>query len=372
MYIKTKLISFVLICTFVFTSCSLTNTPEQKLDLHLKKLTNHANSFSISVLIADHGKILYKKSFGYADVEKKIPATPNTNYHIGSITKMFTAMCIIQLKERGYFNYETPIHTILKDFPQYGNEITIRHLLTHTSGLKDYYGDPTKLIGGGFSETNQLTDSDVYEIVKRMDSTYFSPGTNCQYSDTNYVILGQIVEAASGLSLSEFMSENIFRPLNMSQTIAYDPNTNQTIPNRAMGADLKGRKYVTSDQSYSSAVLGDGGIYSSLEDLYKWDQALDKGTLVSKEVLKEAYQIPSFYPVSSSATYRCGWHIYDNHKEITEQNYCGGTQGFASYYLKQPPLGKTFIVLCNHTYDDDIYMLHFTVRKLYDFKPEHD
>ncbi|MEA4988073.1 MAG: serine hydrolase domain-containing protein [Anaerovorax sp.] len=369
MKFKMKRSLILLICIFLFTSCTVSPTPEQKLDHHLMKLTKDSNSPSLSVLIADHGKVVYKKSFGYANVEEKIPATPSTNYRLASVTKMFTAMCIILLKEQGRLDYEAPVHTILKDFPEYGKDITVRHLLTHTSGLKDYYGEPTELIGGGFTETNQLTDHDVYEIVKRMDGTYFEPGKDFQYSDTGYTVLGQVVEAISGTSLADFMTENIFKPLDMTQTVAYDPVHDPTIPNRALGAERRKGIYITHDQSYSSGVLGDGGVYSSLEDLYKWDQALDNGTLISKEALNEAYHIPSHNFPSQSYTYRCGWFIFESQNDIIEQSHNGATQGFSTYYLKQPMLGKTLIVLSNKNLNDDAYELHTLVRSLYDFKP---
>ncbi len=356
-------------CALLFFLLGRTHqTSEEKLDQALEKMTVGSNSPSTSVLIIDHGKIVYKKSFGYSDVETLEKATPKTNYRLASLTKMFTAMSIIILHDRGLLDYDTKVSDIFDDFPAYGKNITIRHLLTHRSGLKDYY-DYTDLLNRKFDVTHQLLDKDVYEIIKKMDDTYFESGSSFKYSDTGYTLLGRIVEKISGTKLSDFMKENIFVPLEMNDTVAFDKELNLTIPNRAYGADSGDTAFITKDQSYSSAVLGDGGVYSSLEDLYKWDQGLYGEKLVSKASLTEAYT-PPLYINSKFDNYSSGWFFRKNANNELEQLHTGGTQGFTTLYLRIPGQQKTLIVLTNKNENGKIFEIERLVRQFYNFGSE--
>ncbi len=237
------------------------------------------------------------------------------------------------------------------------------------SGLRDYY-DLVALLGRNFDETNQLSDADVYEIVKKTDSTYFAPGSAFEYSDTGYTILGLVVEKVSGMELSEFMSENIFKPLEMENTVAFDKTLASEIKNRAYGTVAAGQNYIIKDQSYSSAVLGDGGVYSSLEDLYKWDQALYSNALVSEKTLKEAYTAPR--PLTTLYdNYSSGWFFRKNGLGELEQFHGGATQGFSTYFLRIPEQERTLIVLSNKNDDERAYEIHRFIRKAYGFAKEY-
>lgn len=145
------------------------------------------NMPSTSILIVDNGEIVYKKCYGYANVETLEKATPESTYRLASVSKMFTSMGIIVLKDRGLLDFDTRVGDIFDDFPEYGKDITVKQLLEHTSGLKDFY-DLTGLLDEEFDVDNQLLDSDVYEIIKRSDSTYFEPGKVHKYTDTGYVL----------------------------------------------------------------------------------------------------------------------------------------------------------------------------------------
>ncbi len=365
----TIIIMFILSLSIALMGCANTKSPEEKLNAYMHQL--YINDIdpapSMSILVVDHGEVVYKKSFGYANVETLEKANPNTNYRLASVTKMFTAMCAIILKDRGLLDYDTKVSDILEDFPEYGKDITVRHLITHTSGLQDFYG-LADLLDESFDENNQILDSDVYEIVKRANSTNFPPGAAFQYSDTGYIVLGLIVEKVSGVELSEYMYENIFEPLKMYNTVAFDKTLNMEIKNRAYGAELDGTKFITKDQSYSSATLGDGGVYSSLEDLYKWDQALYSDILVSKDTLKEAYTPPrSVDLLGNNEYYTAGWCFEKDDRGELMQFHNGASQGFSTFYIRMPEQKRAIIVLSNKNEDNRAYELHEYIRKIYDF-----
>ncbi len=362
-----KILAVIFLC-LTLAGCVNSRTPEQQLDNYIQKEYCKYNSPSsaISILIVDNGKIVYNKSYGYANIETLEKADSDTNYRLASVTKMFTAMCAMILKDRGLLDYDTKVSAILEDFPEYGKDITVRQLLTHTSGLRDFY-DLTDLLDEDFNEENQLLDSDVYEIVKRADSTYFTPGNHFKYSDTGYIVLGRVIEKVSGMTLSEFMDKNIFKPLKMNNTVAFDKRQNPEIKNRAYGTQLHGNKFIVKDQSYSSATLGDGGIYTSLDDLYKWDQALYSDKLVSKETLEEAYT-PTKPLNSLYDCYNCGWNFGKNGGGFLEQLHWGETQGFTNIYVRIPYLKKTCIILSNENNNSNqIQRLDKKIRELFDF-----
>lgn len=358
-------IFLLILVGFCLTGCQDNESAEQKLDKYMAKITDDKNGPSISLMIIDNGNIAYQKSFGLANVETKEHASSSTNYRIASLTKMFTAACIVKLKEENKINYTDKVSKYLPDFPEYGKDITILQLLEHTSGLMDYYGEPVKLLNKQIDREHQLTDDDVYEIVKKLDDTYFEPGTEFLYSDTGYTVLGRVVAAVSGMSLSEYMTKEIFKPLHMDHTIAYDPLAKQEIPNRAFGSGRRGSKYIVNDQSYSSAVLADGGVYSSLEDLYKWDNAITNGSLFKDKIIQEAISSAESLKPDGSYQYHFGWFFLKNENGFIEQCHEGNTQGFSTTYLRLPKLKKTLIVLSNKNDDEDAYLLHRIVKPLY-------
>ncbi len=348
--------------------------PEEQLDAYINQIYSHyyKPSPSMSVLVVDNGKAVYKKSFGYANIDTLEKATPDTTYRLSSTSKMFIAMAIIMLKERGQLDFDTKVCDILDDFPEYGKEITIKHLLEHKSGIKDFY-NLTGLLNKQFDENNQVLDSDVYEMVKKAGSTNFPPGTSFQYSDTGYIMLGLIVEKVSGMKLSDFMSENIFKPLEMNDTVLYDKTLDNYIPNRAYGAEPDGTKYkfITKDQSYSSATRSDGTVYTSIEDMYKWDQALYTDKLVRKETLKEAYTPPDVaYPAGDYLArwkYTCGWIFLKNDDGDLIQYHSGWTTGFSTIYYRIPEKKRAIVVLSNMTDDDYAYNLPTKIAEIYGF-----
>lgn len=294
-----------------------------------------------SVIVIKDGKVLFKKAYGSANPEAKIASTTRTNYRLASVTKQFTAMAIMILAERKKLSYDDRLTDFFPDLPAYGKTITVRHMLNHTSGLLAY----EDLIPKG--TTTPLSDSDVLQYMKQQDHTYFPPGSGFRYSNTAYVLLGMIVARVSGASFPEFLKKNVFEPLRMKHTVFYLREDHRD-PNRAFGytkqRSASGDAFVRTDQSLTSSTLGDGTVYSSVDDLYRWDQALYTERLVKAETLKEAFT-PAV-AVDESSGYGFGWFI-ENKRGKRMVWHSGNTMGFTAVIQRFPDERFTVIVLTN-------------------------
>ncbi|HTS63275.1 MAG TPA: serine hydrolase domain-containing protein [Candidatus Acidoferrales bacterium] len=291
-----------------------------------------------SVIVIREGKVLYKRAYGLADLEARTPAAAKTNYRLASCTKQFTAMCIMILAERGRLSLDSPLSRFFPDYPAYGKGITVRQILTHTSGLRAY----EELIPPG--RTAQLKDRDVLDLLELQTSTYFPPGSDYRYSNTGYAHLALIVEKASGMSFAAFLKKNIFGPLKMRDTVAFEDGVS-TVRNRAYGYTKKGDTFERTDQSLTSAVLGDGGIYSSVDDLFLWDQALYTNRLVSPGMMQQAWTA-SILTSGKQTKYGFGWELGE-YKGMKTVRHGGSTIGFRTAILRIPDRKFTVIVLAN-------------------------
>lgn len=291
-----------------------------------------------SVIVIDNGKILFKKAYGLANLEAKIAATPNTNYRLASVTKQFTAMAIMILAERKKLSYEDPLTTFFPGFPEYGKLVTVRHLLNHTSGLIAYEDVMDE------NATVPLTDQDVLELIKRQDHTHFPPGSAFRYSNSGYVLLGLIVEKASGTSFPEFLRRNIFAPLRMNHTVLYYRDDRSDEAHRAYGYSQRGDTFVRTDQSLTSSTRGDGTVYSSVSDLFKWDQALRGTRLVKSVTLQQAFT-PAV-KVDDDTGYGFGWFI-ENRRGLKTVWHSGNTIGGSQFIRRYLDRNFTIIVQAN-------------------------
>lgn len=271
-----------------------------------------------SVLVIRNGRTVVRKAYGLADVDKHVRATPATNYRLASVTKQFTAAAILKLADDGKLSLDDPVKRWLPSLPQ--ENVTIRQLLSHTGGLIDY----EDVIPAG--TPGQLLDADVLRLLESQNRTYFEPGTKYQYSNSGYALLALIVERASGQSFASFLRERIFLPLGMTNTFA-----GSNVPNRAYGHPA--------DQSQTSAVLGDGGIYSSIDDLAKWDAALYDPKF-------EVAFTPRTKTDDPNIEYGFGWRI-SRHRDTRLLWHSGETRGFRNVLLRFPEKRLTVIVLTN-------------------------
>lgn len=279
-----------------------------------------------SVGIFRDGRILLAKGYG--------AATAETNYRLASVTKQFTAMAVAILKARGRLSYEDPAGKYLSGLPPWGAEVTLRHLLGHTSGIADYEDH----IPRGRAE--QLLDRDVLAILRGCPETSFPPGSRFKYSNSGYALLALVVESASGRDFAGFLKEEIFVPLGMAGTVAYEGGKSEVL-HRAYGHEQKDGRWIRADQSPTSAVLGDGGIYSSVLDYFKWDRALYAERLVPAKELEELFR-PGRLADGTSTRYGFGWRI-DGERFFHE----GSTIGFSNAVARIPSRRLTAIVLTN-------------------------
>lgn len=319
-----------------------------------------------AVVVVRDGNVLFERGYGVRDLRSKGKIDPQTNFRLASVTKQFTAMAIMLLVHDGKLHYDDHITDIFPDFPAYGKAITIRNLLNHTGGLPDYeevmereakHGGPT------WSAEHQIQDKEVLELLEAQPTVLFPPGTRWQYSNSGYVVLGLIVAKVSGMPYREFLQQRIFAPLKMTDTLVYQKGKN-TVSRRAYGHSSESGKLMETDQSSTSATLGDGGIYSNVADLAKSDEGLRKHTLLSEKEMQ-----PALTPVkladgsephwprdphisgageSPAVMYGFGWFLepYNGHG----RNYHdGSTEGFRTAIQRFVADHFTVIVLCNRT-----------------------
>src|SRR5258708_26614683 len=269
---------------------STPRTPLQQTIDELFRAVTDDKSPGLAVLVRKNGRTLFERGYGIRDLRSKAPIDARTNFRLASFTKQFTAMTIMLLVHGGKLRYDETLAEIFPDFPAYGKTITIRNLLNHTSGLPDYedlMDAAEKLQGPLWTPEKQIQDHEVLDLLKKENAGKFAPGTSWSYSNSGYVLLGMIVAKVSGKSYGEFLRERIFAPMRMNHTLVLQKGKNQ-VTNRAFGHSKENGVLTETDQSSTSATLGDGGIYSNLEDLTRWDDALQNYTLLNTKEFQPA------------------------------------------------------------------------------------
>ncbi len=321
-----------------------------------------------AILVVKDGRSVIERGHGVTDMRTMHRIDARTNFRLASVTKQFTAASIMLLGRDGKLRYEDSLTDIFPDFPDYGRAITIRHLLNHTSGLPDYEDLMPPANPALPLEQVQIKDAGVFELLKRQKAGKFAPGARWAYSNSGYVLLGLIVKKVSGRPFAEFLHDRIFVPLKMMSTIAYERGKND-VPNRAYGHTKERGRWRETDQSPTSATLGDGGVYSSLSDLAKWDEALCQDTLLSEPEMRPAVtpvrvlEGPPTEPDGTPAVYGFGWFL-NPWKGHARMWHYGETAGFRTAIQRFTDDGLTVIVLCNRA-DIDAAALALKVAGLY-------
>jgi CubicO group peptidase (beta-lactamase class C family) len=293
-----------------------------------------------SIVIVQDGRVILRRAYGMADLERHVAAALETDYRLASLSKQFTAMAVMLLVQDGKLRYDQPVRDVLPELPQTARPVTVRHLLNHTSGLWDY----EDLIPG--TRTVQLNDADVLALLGAKDSVYFPAGTAYRYSNSGYVLLGIIVTRASGMSLPDFLRRRIFAPLRMQATVMHVEGSD-TVPRRSFGYSPRGGGFVQTDQSVTSATLGDGGIYTNVDDMVRWDAALSANTLVSASTIELATTPPRL-PHDSATLYGFGWFV-DRYRGETRWRHTGETSGFRNAIQRFPRQKLSIVILTNRS-----------------------
>lgn len=289
-----------------------------------------------SLLVIKDGKPLLDRGYGMADLEHHVAASPATDYRLASVTKQFTAAAILLLAQDGKLKLGDSVRHWLPALPAFTDQVTLSELLSHTGGLLDY----EDLIPPG--TTKQLDDGDVLRMIAATTHGYFPPGSAYRYSNTGYVLLGLVVEKASGMPLQDFLAQRIFQPLHMDHTLLYVHDA-KTVPNRAYGYSETNGQWQRTDQDLTSATRGDGGIYSNIDDLAKWDAALYDSRLLSDASRKLAFS-PHAKVVGEpyEADYGYGWRITGD-----TLWHSGESIGFRNVIVRWPRQHLTVILLSN-------------------------
>jgi CubicO group peptidase (beta-lactamase class C family) len=339
---------FLLISSVCFTQVK----PEQ-IDAIFRPLTDD-QSPGLSVGVIHDGKLVFARGYGLANVAQRTLITPDTDFRLASVTKQFTAMSIMLLVHDGKLRYDDSLTKIFPEFPPYGKDITVRQLLNHTSGLKDYGELYVKQVGEQtpMDKVPQILDKGVLQLLEQQTTTDFPPGSKWMYSNSGYAVLAMIVEKASGKPFGDFLHDRIFKPLQMDKTVAYEKRKNE-VPNRAFGyrKDKKTGEVAFADQSPTSAVLGDGGIYTSVKEMAKWDKALREHKLLSEAEMREAFtpvQVEGGvkFEDGKELAYGFGWFL-NPYKGHEREWHDGGTMGFLTTIQRFPKDGLTVVVLSN-------------------------
>lgn len=292
-----------------------------------------------AVGVRQNGGLVLAKGFGMADLEHDTQITPETPFYIASLSKQFTAMAVVLLARDHRLSLDDSIRKWVPEVPSFGAPITLRELLHHTSGLRDYF---TLLAVSGWPTDGHLTEHDFLALVGRQKSLNFAPGDEFLYSNTGYALLSIVVKRASGQSLRDFAAERIFKPLGMTHTEYRDDHTS-LIRERALGYQPEGQRYRLSQPQFD--VVGDGGVYSTIDDLAKWDANFETGRVGGKEGI-ELMQTPGRLNDGQEIQYALGLNIGD-FRGHTTYSHSGAYGGYRSAMLRIPSERLTVITLCN-------------------------
>jgi CubicO group peptidase (beta-lactamase class C family) len=340
-------VAFVLLAPLFipFVASNAMGNVDSEIHVLFRKYDN-TNSPGASVIVIHNDRTVFARGYGLADVEGRVRCGTNTNFRLASVTKQFTAMSIMILVDRKKLSLKETLADFFPEFPEYGRKITVRHLLTHTSGLIDY----EEIIPPG--TTIPVLDRDVLRLLLQQDHGHFAPGSKFKYSNSAYALLALIVEARAGQTFAHFLRENIFVPLKMTETLAYEQGSSR-VENRAFGYSARpnpaGRepRFERTDQSLTSSVLGDGGIYSSVADLREWDHALYSTKLVRRKTLAQIFA-PGPETDYPEARYGFGWYI-GSYRGLKEIWHSGNSRGFSTRIVRYPEKKLTLIILTNRT-----------------------
>jgi len=324
-----KILSFLVIITISLASqAQVESHIAIKLDTLFHDL-NRTNSPGAAIGVFKDGQIFYMNEYGMADLEHAIPINEKTVFHVGSISKQFVAMSILLLQEQGKLSLDDDIHKYLSELPNYNDVITIKHLLHHTSGIKDHLELQTLK---GLNVLNDFAKESIYQLLVNQKSLNFKPGEKYQYSNGGYLLLAKIVNKVSNQTLKDFAFENIFRPLGMNNSTFYDDN-GDLIENRAMGYSINEKEGLRNVTMRFDGV-GCVGLYTTIEDFFKWDQNFIDNKLGNKssrltQKMREKGQLGNREKIS----YGLGLRL-EKYKGLNTYGHGGAFGGYRAYYKR--------------------------------------
>ncbi len=362
----------IVITGIVLSSC-INNQKVSEKSKQIDDLVNYCyenNMFNGAILVTHNGNLLYKNALGIEDFTTGKKLSPISVFNIGSVSKQFTAMAVLILKEQGKLTLDDKISNYFPELPN-SDKISIRNLLTHTSGYPDYTRGFSRfrVPGRPGDFIDDISDSDVFDFLVEMDSVNFEPGENCSYSNSGYVILSMIVAKASGVPFHQFMATNVFKPLEMTNSLVWN-NTKPVLQNKTIGYNEYGDM-----DDYNILTSGPGGIYTTVEDLFKYDKALYSEILITNESLEEAFTPSKLnngsdtkLRLSSSSTYGFGWILKrDSINNIVFHD--GGFNGYSAYLYRDLNTKDAIILLSNKGTNGPLYPIQEAILKILNNEP---
>jgi len=355
-----KIVSFIIILVFTFTilltssACNKTTSSQESIKQNNKDIQSKLiecmddyfkkNQFNGTVLVAKDDDVLLNKAYGMADYDNNIANTTHTVFSIGSITKQFTATAILMLQENKLLSVQDPLSKYISDYPN-GDKIKIYNLLTHTSGIPEYLNFIESMEGG----KHTYTPEKLIELFKNK-SLNFDTGTSFEYCNSNYILLGYIIEKVSKMKYEDYIEKNIIKPLNLNKTGFL--NSQPTITDKAIGyssisANLN--KYTKIFETESSLPYAAGGMYSTDEDLYIWENALYTGKLINEKSLDEM-----FTPYLNNYGY--GWCINKSNEDGNIIYHQGNISGYTSFIARN--IDKKYLLIILSNKDNDSYAVN--------------
>ena len=336
-----KNLAFISFFLFTIHLSAQQQKPNPKVDQIFAKW-DKPDSPGCALAVVKEGKIIYKRGYGLADLEHQLPNQSNTVFYIGSVSKQFVTMCILLLEEKGMINLNDNVRKYFPELPDYGPSITIRNLIHHTSGIRDYL---TLWQLAGNSYLDDMDEQEVYKLICRQKELNFRPGTKYLYSNSCYFMMAMLVQKVTGKPISQFAKEEIFDPLGMDHSMFYDDNR-KLIPNRAFGySPNPGGGFYNMMMRFD--LVGSGGVYSTVEDLYKWDQNFYQNRLgrggqrIIKQMhtngrLKNGTEIDYAFAL-----------VNGRYRGLKTVSHGGALGGYRAHYLRFPEQSFSVIILSN-------------------------
>lgn len=303
----------------------------------------HKDFPGAAIAIVKNGEVFFKKGYGIANTDTKDLITSSTNFNICSMTKQFAAYGILKLAGEKKLSLNDKISKYFPDFnSKVANQVSIRNLLTHSSGIVDHYDYVDKAL---FKE---FWDKDVLNAIKSVDSVYFPDGSKYRYSNTAFCLLSQIIEHVSGQPYPAFIQENIFRPLKMNNSDVIKPHFK--ISHRALGYEFENDSFKIADagESLFFSTMGDGGVYTSIDDYLKWVMAIQNGKVLDPEIIKEAQSAQFTIDAKRNLSYGYGWFVagYGENKIVY---HTGSNGGFRTIIFMIPSKKYSVVIFSNRT-----------------------
>jgi CubicO group peptidase (beta-lactamase class C family) len=355
-----SLLKSIAICAIVLFTINMSFAQDKAKQIdQLMSLYAKYGQFNGSVLVAEHGKVIFEKGYGQANMEWDIPNQPDTKFRLGSISKQFTAFLVVKLAEEGKIKLDAPISTYLPEYPKAtGDKITVHQLLTHSSGVPNYTSVPN------FFKEKSRDPYTPTEFVKTFQDLPldFTPGEKFKYSNSGYFLLGYIIEKVTGKSYEQFLQETILTPLKMVNT-GYD-HYDVVLKKRAAGYEKQGKNFVNSPFLDMSIPYAAGSLYSTVEDLYLWDQALYGNQLLTSKSMESLFK--SYIPAGKES-YGYGWFILETTDGVKDKvkitEHGGGINGFNTV-ISRIPADKNLVVLLNNTGGTNLDEMNEAIRAI--------